>query len=203
MTAELAGVAVAASLAGAAVLALAGQSRIGQKFARRGVDRSAGADAHRRGEGAERLRNAGFVGLRDTAMMLELIGAMLDAGAGLGRSLEWVSTLASPELSRPLRRVVSALSIGADWDTAWRSSDARSPQLLGLRDALSFAASTGAPSAAILYAQAARMRRERFRTAERQAAALGVKLVVPLGLCSLPAFVCLGVLPVLLAMLPA
>jgi pilus assembly protein TadC len=55
----------------------------------------------------------------------------------------------------------------------------------------------------MLYAQAARMRRERFRTAERQAAALGVKLVVPLGLCSLPAFVCLGVMPVLLAMLPA
>jgi pilus assembly protein TadC len=98
---------------------------------------------------------------------------------------------------------VSALAIGADWNTAWRSSEVRSPQLLALRNALSFAALTGAPSSAILYAQAARMRRERFRTAERRAAALGVKLVVPLGLCSLPAFVCLGVLPVLLAMLPA
>ena len=135
-------------------------------------------------------------------MMLELIGAMLDAGAGLGRALALVAELAAPEVRGPLRPVVAALAIGADWDTAWRSSDVRSPGLLALRDALGFAALTGAPSSAILYAQAARMRRERFRAAEKQAAALGVKLVVPLGLCSLPAFVCLGVVPVLLAMLP-
>lgn len=142
-------------------------------------------------------------GLADTAMMLELIGAMLDAGAGVGRSLQLVAESASAEYSLSLRPVVSALAIGADWDTAWRSSAVRSPELLELRDALGFAALTGAPSSAILYAQAARMRRERFRGAEKRAAALGVKLVIPLGLCSLPAFVCLGVVPVLLAMIPS
>jgi pilus assembly protein TadC len=135
-------------------------------------------------------------------MLLELIGATLEAGAGLGRALALVAELAAPEIRGPLRPVVAALAIGADWDTAWGSSDVRSPELLALRDALGFAALTGAPSSAILYAQAARLRRERFRTAEKQAAALGVKLVVPLGLCSLPAFICLGVLPVLLALLP-
>jgi pilus assembly protein TadC len=142
-------------------------------------------------------------GLRDTAMMLELIGAMLDAGSGIGRALELVADSASPEYHRSLRPVVSALAIGADWDTAWRSSEARTPELLILRQALGFAALTGAPSSAILYAQAARLRRERFRAAEKRAAALGVRLVVPLGLCSLPAFVCLGVVPILLAMLPS
>ncbi|HSO89830.1 MAG TPA: type II secretion system F family protein [Arthrobacter sp.] len=141
-------------------------------------------------------------GLADAAMLLELIGAMLEAGAGLGRALALVAELAAPEIRGPLRPVVAALAIGADWDTAWRGSDVRKPELLAMRDALGFAALTGAPSSAILYAQAARMRRGRFRDAEKQAAALGVKLVVPLGLCSLPAFICLGVLPVLLAMLP-
>ncbi len=136
-------------------------------------------------------------------MMLELIGAMLDAGAGLGRSLDLVAALMPPELGRQLRPVVSALAIGADWGTAWRSSGARAPQLQALRDALSFAALTGAPSSALLYAQAARLRRERNRAAEQRAATLGVKLVVPLGLCSLPAFVCLGVVPVLLGLLRA
>ena len=98
---------------------------------------------------------------------------------------------------------MSALAIGADWDTAWRSSGAQASQILVLRDTLAFAALTGAPSAALLYAQAARLRRERNRAAEQRAAALGVKLVVPLGLCSLPAFVCLGVVPVLLGLLPS
>ena len=141
-------------------------------------------------------------GLQDPAMMMELIGAMLDAGAGLGRSLELVARHAAPRLRQHLDPVVAALAIGADWETAWRSSHAVPDELLALRDALGFAAVTGAPSAAMLYAQAYRLRREQFRAAERRAAALGVRLVVPLGLCSLPAFVCLGIVPVLLAMLP-
>ena len=142
-------------------------------------------------------------GLNDTAMMLELVAAMLDAGAGIGRSLELVAASASPQYRQSLRPVVSALAIGADWETAWRSSAVRRPEILELRDALGFAALTGAPSSAILYAQAARLRRERFRAAEKRAASLGVKLVVPLGLCSLPAFICLGVVPVLLALVPS
>jgi pilus assembly protein TadC len=151
-------------------------------------------------EGPEGERSTG---LKDTAMMLELVAAMLDAGAGIGRSLELVAASAVPQYRDSLRPVVSALAIGADWETAWRSSAVRLPEILELRDALGFAALTGAPSSAILYAQAARLRRERFRAAEKRAASLGVKLVVPLGLCSLPAFICLGVVPVLLALVPS
>ncbi|QSZ50046.1 type II secretion system F family protein [Arthrobacter sp. D5-1] len=141
-------------------------------------------------------------GLRDTAMMLELVASMLDAGAGIGRALELISACASPPIKRSLRPVVAALAIGADWETAWRTHTQHAPEVVRLKDALAFAALTGAPSASILYAQAARERREQFRAAEKRAAALGVKLVVPLGLCSLPAFICLGIVPVLIAMLP-
>jgi len=155
------------------------------------------------GEDGRPRNRAGPDGLRDTAMMLELVAATLDAGSGIGRSLELVSACASTQYRESLRPVVSALAIGADWETAWRSSAVRLPEILELRDALGFAALTGAPSSAILYAQAARLRRERFRAAEKRAASLGVKLVVPLGLCSLPAFICLGVVPVLLALVPS
>lgn len=206
MNAILAGFLVASILAGAAVTAWSGRGRVRGRLRRQGPgppgvrERRTGARpaAARPGTG-----KACQEGLRDTAMMLELIGAMLDAGAGLGRSLELVAAVAASEFAVPLRPVVSALAIGADWETAWRGSSLRSPGLLVLRDALGFAALTGAPSAAILYAQAARIRREHFRAAEKEAAALGVRLVVPLGLCSLPAFLCLGVAPVLLAMWPA
>lgn len=162
----------------------------------------AGAGVHQ-GAAAEGSAGDRSGGLKDTAMMLELVAAMLDAGAGIGRSLELVAASAVPQYRESLRPVVSALAIGADWETAWRSSAVRLPEILELRDALGFAALTGAPSSAILYAQAARLRRERFRAAEKRAASLGVKLVVPLGLCSLPAFICLGVVPVLLALVPS
>ncbi|MFJ4172154.1 type II secretion system F family protein [Paenarthrobacter sp. NPDC089714] len=142
-------------------------------------------------------------GLTDVAMMLELVASMLDAGAGIGRALELIAASSTPTIRAPLKPVVAALSIGADWETAWQLPVQPPPDVERLRDALAFAALTGAPSASILYAQAARERREQFRAAEKRAAALGVKLVVPLGLCSLPAFICLGIVPVLIAMLPS
>ena len=205
MTGNIVALAVFLALAAAACVACLGRGNPGQRLralpARDGTAsaQDGGADPGR----PEAARSAGAAGLQDTAMMLELVAAMLDAGAGIGRSLELVAACASTRYSNALRPVVSALAIGADWDTAWRSSADRLPAVLELRDALGFAALTGAPSSAILYAQAARLRHERFRAAEKRAASLGVKLVVPLGLCSLPAFICLGVVPVLLALVPS
>jgi hypothetical protein len=200
MTADAAGLAVLAVLAVAAMTALSDRGPVRRRLRHQLPPNPPGANGGRLESGYQPAEEDG--GLGDAAMMLELIGAMLESGAGLGRALELVADLATPEVRGPLRPVVAALAMGADWETAWRSSDVRPPGVLALQQALGFAALTGAPSAAILYAQAARMRRERFRSAEKRAAALGVKLVVPLGLCSLPAFICLGVVPVLLAMLP-
>jgi len=198
------GIAIAVVLIVVSYLAFSQPARVRQRLLRLSMkpDNPPGIQSIRgaseRGTGDDRVD-----GLRDTAMMLELVAAMLDAGSGIGRSLELVAASASKDYSNALRPVVSALAIGADWETAWRSSEVRLPEILELRDALGFAAMTGAPSSAILYAQAARLRRERFRAAEKRAASLGVKLVIPLGLCSLPAFICLGVVPVLLALVPS
>lgn len=202
MTADAAVLPVLAVLAAAAVTAFSARGAAPRRLRRQTEPGPDTGNPGRPLNGGDPAEDARGPGLGATSMMLELIGAMLEAGAGLGRALALVAELATPEVRGQLRPVVAALAIGADWDTAWRGSDVRSPGLLALHDALGFAALTGAPSSAILYAQAARIRREQFRSAEKQAATLGVKLVVPLGLCSLPAFVCLGVIPVLLAMLP-
>lgn len=188
-------------LAAAAALSDAGRGRSRKRLSTL-VSGTTSVDSEAAGHAGNPLEGAAE-GLKDTAMMLELVAAMLDAGSGIGRSLELVAASASARYRDALRPVVAALAIGADWETAWRSSAVRLPEVLELRDALGFAALTGAPSSAILYAQAARLRRERFRAAEKRAASLGVKLVVPLGLCSLPAFICLGVVPVLLALVPS
>jgi pilus assembly protein TadC len=193
--------AVFLALAAAAGLVSAGQGAARKRL--RNLVLRARDGSNRAADEAGSARKRAGPGIKDTAMMLELVAAMLDAGSGIGRSLELVAASASARYRDALRPVVSALAIGADWDTAWRSSAVRLPEILELRDALGFAALTGAPSSAILYAQAARLRRERFRAAEKRAASLGVKLVVPLGLCSLPAFICLGVVPVLLALVPS
>ncbi|MBT1001335.1 type II secretion system F family protein [Paenarthrobacter sp. DKR-5] len=141
-------------------------------------------------------------GISDPALLLELAGAMLESGAPLSRILGILADVAARPWAEPLRSVAAALAIGLDWDAAWAALGRSVPELRVFRDALGFAAATGAPSASLLYSEAARVRRRRQREAERRAAALGVQLVLPLGLCALPAFICLGVVPVLLSLLP-
>ncbi|MHA7294909.1 type II secretion system F family protein [Arthrobacter sp. HLT1-21] len=139
--------------------------------------------------------------------MIDLLGAMLAAGAPIEATLAVLGDSCPPPLSLSLQKVQGALALGADWETAWNSAISQSDAATGatLREldaALRFAALTGASSAGIVHACAGQLRRRRNNEAEQRAATLGVRLVVPLGLCYLPAFICLGVLPVVFAMLP-
>lgn len=136
----------------------------------------------------------------EVPLLLELLGAMLEAGLALPRALEVAAGVADGP-GPALARASGALRLGTAWDHAWPDA-APGSAVDELRTALRFAASTGAPSAELLYSRARQLRRSRHRELEKRAAALGVKLVIPLGVCSLPAFLCLGVVPVLLAMLP-
>ncbi len=141
-------------------------------------------------------------GINDVPLMLELLATCLDAGLPLSRSLELLSAVTTARTREGLITVTAGLNIGACWQMSWRPVR-NHPQLAGLYQALTFAAVTGAPSAGLLYAEAAQLRRTAQRDSERRAAALGVRLVIPLGLCSLPAFLCLGVVPVVVAMVPS
>ncbi|WP_035780328.1 type II secretion system F family protein [Arthrobacter sp. H14] len=156
--------------------------------------------------GTEQPRPGGTSGRTDlqAPIMLELAGSMLEAGSSLEQTLTVLSTITGEQTGRGLTTVVSAMRLGAGWEQSWAaaSNSESAPVLKELEEGLGFAAATGAPSSALLSAQAQQMRRRSYREAEQRAAALGVRLVLPMGLCSLPAFVCIGVLPVLLAMLP-
>jgi len=66
---------------------------------------------------------------------------------------------------------------------------------------LEFARTAGVPVAALLRAEAREERRDAQAEARMRIAALGTRLLLPLGLCVLPAFVALGVAPLLLAMI--
>ncbi|MCG2623530.1 type II secretion system F family protein [Arthrobacter sp. I2-34] len=140
-------------------------------------------------------------GRLDTALMLELLGAMIQSGTPLPHAVATLARVCTPPVRQELETVAAALMLGTDWQNAWLLAG-RDGDLQDLQEALRFGAVTGAPAAAILYVQADQVRRRRRQEAERRAAALGTKLVLPLGLCALPAFICLGVLPVLMSLLP-
>jgi len=140
-------------------------------------------------------------GIADVPLLLELLGAALDAGLSIPWALRLVAGVATAPMRAGLSHVVAGLEMGASWEHSWAGvGDAA--EMAALQSALGFAALTGTPAAPLLYAEARQRRRQSQRDAERRASALGVKLVVPLGLCSLPAFICLGVVPVVVAMIP-
>lgn len=66
---------------------------------------------------------------------------------------------------------------------------------------LAMAADAGVPPAALLRGEAAVARTRARAEAQRRAAELGVALMLPLGVCILPAFIALGVAPLILAVL--
>ena len=66
-------------------------------------------------------------------------------------------------------------------------------------DVIALAVRAGAPVADLLRAEAVRLRRVARADGTARAAALGVRLMLPLGACVLPAFVLLGVVPLLVS----
>lgn len=184
-------------LTGSILGALTGLLGLGLAFAGR---RWTAALVHRAevesaaGSGGDQTSNVPPV---DTALVLELLAAQLRAGLA---PLAALGTLSEALNSRPLHTVCQRLQMGSGWGSAWSGSAAGT--FGELRDALAPAYTGGAPSTALLLSLADAHRLSERRAAERAAGKLSVALVVPLGLCSLPAFICLGIVPILISLLP-
>ncbi|PRY16083.1 type II secretion system F family protein [Kineococcus rhizosphaerae] len=149
-----------------------------------------------------RRRDPGGPPAPDVALVCDLVAAAVGAGLPPGRALEAaLDALAAEGFAEDavLRRAAVRLSWGADpaefaevlaghgtWD------DLAEPLLLSAR--------TGAPAATLLASAATSRRARRRWEAEAAAGRLAARLVLPLGLCTLPAFLLLGVVPVVLTL---
>ncbi|AEE44979.1 type II secretion system F family protein [Cellulomonas fimi] len=133
----------------------------------------------------------------DAVLVLELVGAALATGAALPRALAVVGEAVGGRTGAALRRAGAALLLGATWASAWAGAP---PAVTAVAGALEGAWSSGASPAAALRARADRLRRERRRAVRTAAARLSVHLVLPLGACFLPAFVLIGLVPVVLSL---
>lgn len=135
----------------------------------------------------------------DVALALDVMAGMLIAGQPLTSALGLLGQHL-PGCS-PLTQVSTRLSYGLDWTPSWAPVD-DDRELSSLRDELEFAARSQVASAEVLQAAASTLRRNRRRRAEKLASELGIRLVLPLGACLLPSFICLGVIPLVIALLP-
>lgn len=129
-------------------------------------------------------------------VVADLLGAAITAGAGVQEALEVIiDTVDDPVRSR-LSEVRASVELGAPVGTAWAQlldDDALAP----IASAVIRSAQTGSPISVVLDAAAADMRRTHRAGVEVAARSAGVRSVAPLALCFLPAYLLVGVVPVI------
>lgn len=129
----------------------------------------------------------------------ELLAACLAAGATPGAAARAVGDWLGGSLGGGLRSAAEELRLGGDPAVAW-GRVGRLPGAAGLARRLELAHSSGAPAVAGVAAEAAACRARRRRVAQERSRRATVHVTAPLGLCFLPAFLVIGVAPVVIGL---
>jgi Flp pilus assembly protein TadB len=136
---------------------------------------------------------------RQAPLMADLLAATLASGAPMRSALVAVADALGEPMSGAIGPVIAAIDLGAEPDAAWRSV-ADVAALEPVVAALIRSAESGAPTSTVLARIAEDLRRNRQSAVEVAARSAGVRAVAPLAACFLPAFLLLGVVPVVAAL---
>jgi len=129
------------------------------------------------------------------ASALDIFAACLAAGMPTGSAAAAAAPSAPYPLAVVLGRAAELLAIGAHPTTAW--SGRGGPQIDALLRLARRSAASGAALAQGVTELAAAARSDAGDAAEATAQRAAVLIAGPLGVCYLPAFVCLGIIPVI------
>lgn len=141
------------------------------------------------------VRRARERAARDLPHLVGLMGAGLRAGAPPGPALAAACAALPGDAADALAPATARLALGVDPVTVW-SELAGVPGVAVLGRTLARAHHTGASVRGTVEALADQLAEQARSGAEDRARAVGVRAALPLGLCLLPAFLLLGVVPV-------
>ncbi|MEV6329583.1 type II secretion system F family protein [Streptomyces sp. NPDC051909] len=136
---------------------------------------------------------------RQLPLAADLLAACASAGAPPGESAEAVGRSLGGPVGERLVRTAAELRLGGEPAEVWRRFGAI-PGAEGLARCLERAASSGAPAAEAVARHAEGLRAARARTAAARAQRAQVLITAPVGLCFLPAFLAVGVAPVVIGL---
>lgn len=174
----------AALLMAAAVLLSAGPARVRQRA-------GAAAPQPRPTPSPSRARDP-FA----TASALDVFAVCLTSGMTVPAAAAATAPSAPPQLAALLRRASDLLALGAEPDAAWEVRASEDDCCAALSRLARRSAHSGSALAGGAAELAEQSRQEAGHAAAAAAERAGVLIAGPLGLCFLPAFVCLGVVPV-------
>lgn len=140
---------------------------------------------------------------RDLPLLVDLLAACLRTGQAPGSALAAVTASLEPgPLRTETSRVVARLRLGGDPLGTWQALGGH-PQLGPLGRTVARALDGGASVAEAMGDLARELRRTRRAEVQARARSVGARAAAPLGLCLLPAFVLVGIVPVVAGSLGA
>lgn len=145
--------------------------------------------------GVRREREALRRGLPHVTRLLALV---LGSGQSVSTALGVVAEALPGPASAPLARARSSLAVGVAPERVFAEIQA-TPGLEPLGRALARSAESGARVADVVARLAGQLADEERAAVEDRARTVGIRAAVPLGLCLLPAFLVLGIVPVVAA----
>ena len=140
--------------------------------------------------------------LADLPVGVDLLASCLDAGSAPESSLVVVSRALGGPVGEEFLAIHHRLEIGVDPVQVWRAV-AHREELAPLGRAVGRAHETGAPVGRAVHQLADELRDRARAEVETRARSIEVKAAAPLGLCLLPAFVVLGVVPMVVGVFSA
>lgn len=132
-------------------------------------------------------------------LVADLLSASIEAGLPLTDATDVVHAALAGSVRDELGHVVRAYELGASTSEAWDRIPAAST-LAPVAQAVTRTYDSGAALGPVLRACAEDMRRDHRARAEIAARSAGVRAIGPLTACFLPAFLLMGVLPVIASM---
>jgi Flp pilus assembly protein TadB len=136
---------------------------------------------------------------RQLPLAADLLAACIAAGAGPVGAARAVGEALGGPVGERLARGAAEVRLGGEPADAWRGL-ASIPGAAALARLLERAGESGLPAAGPVARLAADVRADRARVATAGARRAAVLVTAPVGLCFLPAFVAVGVLPVLIGL---
>ncbi|MGW1722294.1 type II secretion system F family protein [Streptomyces sp. NPDC002306] len=136
---------------------------------------------------------------RQLPLAAELLGACIEAGAGPVLAAQAAGEALGGPVGNALARGAAEVRLGGEPAEAWRRL-AAIPGAESLVRLLERADVSGLPAAGPVARLAADARADRARDATARARRAAVMVTAPVGLCFLPAFIAVGVLPVVIGL---
>ncbi|CCQ14709.1 putative type II secretion system integral membrane subunit [Rhodococcus sp. AW25M09] len=133
------------------------------------------------------------------ATTFDLLAACLLSGLPVATAAAAAAPSAPTSFAVALRKAADLLELGADAETAW-DAVAHDPETEALARMARRSARAGSSMASAMSELAATQRTRAEDASAAAAERAGVLISGPLGLCFLPAFICLGIIPVVIGL---